>query len=262
MTSPFRTTMDGIVLGARPELAILGILWSLQSTHHGAAHTRSQVRVFAVGFLSTSPTRITEDINVRCPNREGVEAGHIAPLLLEFVPLGTHFIGCGIEYLEYQVVVEGSRHTDRFREDSHIAHVSHAMQCLAPPLEPLDAQARNGRGIIKHQGCLLLQGKTTTQIHRSLMSRESRILIRQLLCRNMADRQGSHQQRYYQILIVHILQVFIGFNYLITSTQMHKSEEPQQSIIVTIEITIFVNFMLGFPKFIHKLLALYMSTDQ
>ena len=98
-----------------------------------------------------------------------MEASNIAPTLLEFVPLGTHLIRGGIEDPIHQGVVEGCRHADRFWEDGDIAHIGYAMQCLTPPLESLDAQARDGRRIVEHQGCFLIQGETTTQVNGSLM---------------------------------------------------------------------------------------------
>ena len=170
MASPLWSAMDGIMLSTSPEFAILGSLRSLQATHYGASHLGGEIWILTVCLLSTSPARVTEDIHIRSPYRESMETGNITTFLLEFIPLGTHLIRCGIENLEHQALIEGSCHADRLWEDGNISHVCHAMQSLAPPLESLDAKSRDSRGIIQHQGCFLLQGKTSTEVYRSLVS--------------------------------------------------------------------------------------------
>ena len=62
-----RTAVYGIVLGTGPEFAVLRILRPLQAAYHLDPHDTRQIGVFAVGFLSTPPTGITEDVHVRRP---------------------------------------------------------------------------------------------------------------------------------------------------------------------------------------------------
>ena len=65
--------MNGIVLGTGPELTILRILRSLQTLHHLGAHHRGQIGILTVGLLSPAPSRIAEDIHIRCPDGKAME---------------------------------------------------------------------------------------------------------------------------------------------------------------------------------------------
>ena len=162
MASPFWSAMNCIVLGTSPEFAVFRIFRSLQSAHHGTSHPTGKIRILTIGFLSTSPARITEDIHVWSPDREGMETGYISSLLLQFIPFGTHLIRCCIKDSIHHSVVKRSYHSDRFRKDGYISHVRHTMQCLAPPLESLDSQSWDSRRIIQHQRSFLFQSETTT----------------------------------------------------------------------------------------------------
>ena len=82
MAGIFRTTVDGIVLGTGPEFTILGILRPLQAFYHLYTHDTRQVGVFAVGLLTAPPTGVTENVDVRCPDRE---TAHLHVLTLQVV---------------------------------------------------------------------------------------------------------------------------------------------------------------------------------
>ena len=69
MASPFWSAMNCIVLGTSPEFAVFRIFRSLQSAHHGTSHPTGKIRILTIGFLSTSPARITENIHVWSPDR-------------------------------------------------------------------------------------------------------------------------------------------------------------------------------------------------
>ena len=100
MAGVFRTTMYGIVLGTGPEFAILGILRPLQSTYHLGAHYTCQVGIFTVSLLSTSPTRVTEDVDIRSPYRQAAHL-HIftSQVIHTMVVLCSHLRTGGIEHL-------------------------------------------------------------------------------------------------------------------------------------------------------------------
>ena len=81
MAVPLRSAMYGKVLGAGQQLAVFAdtqvftvIANTLQSTYYGQSHLRGQIGVFAIGLLSTSPSRITEDVDVRSPERQTLVA--------------------------------------------------------------------------------------------------------------------------------------------------------------------------------------------
>ena len=68
VTRVLRTAMYGIVLGTRPEFTIFRILWSLKTTNDGIAHNRCQIGVLAISLLSSTPSRIAEDVHIRSPD--------------------------------------------------------------------------------------------------------------------------------------------------------------------------------------------------
>ena len=94
-----RTTMNGVVLGTSPELAVLGILGALKSTNHLNAHDTGQVGVFTVGLLSPAPSRITENVHIRRPNGEAVELLVLTTVQHTMVVLRTELRTGSIEHL-------------------------------------------------------------------------------------------------------------------------------------------------------------------
>ena len=113
---PFRTAMHGKMLGTGQELDVLGNLGgsrsqnsrsrhrfaveglSLQTIHHGKSHPRSKIRVLAVGFLSTSPSWVTEYIDVRSPEAQTLVALNVAAFL-RLLRLGSRLIAHGSKHL-------------------------------------------------------------------------------------------------------------------------------------------------------------------
>ena len=79
---PFGSAVYGKVLGAGKRLVVAAVagVGSLQAAHHGLAHLRREVGVFAVGLLSASPTRVAEDVDVGCPEREALVAFYLSAL--------------------------------------------------------------------------------------------------------------------------------------------------------------------------------------
>ena len=68
MSVPLRTTMYGIMFSTSMELVDSKVRKvTLQSIHYSQSHDGSQVGVFTVGFLATSPPRVTENVYVRSP---------------------------------------------------------------------------------------------------------------------------------------------------------------------------------------------------
>ena len=106
-----------------------------------------------------------------------MEARDILAAAQEFIPLGPSLGADSIEDTLDQRGIERGGHAYGFREIGDIAHVGHTVQGFAPPLETLDAQPGNGRGIIEHEGGLLLQRQTDAEVHGTLMGREVGILI-------------------------------------------------------------------------------------
>ena len=65
-----------------------------------------------------------------------------------------------------------------------------------------------------------------------------------------------------------ILQLFVTYSLLfreydsIVSAQMHESEEAELSVIVSIEISVFIRLMFCVPQLIYKLAAFLVGTHQ
>ena len=104
MAVPLWSAVHGKVLGTCQQLAILAVVWTLQSAHHGKSHLCCQIGVFAIGLLSASPSWITEDIDVGCPEGETLIAAYHTVFLCQLV-LGTCFIAHSGECLLHQPVV-------------------------------------------------------------------------------------------------------------------------------------------------------------
>ena len=193
MTRILRSTVDSIMLGTGIEFAIFGVQRSLQALHHLHAHARSEVGILAVGLLSASPTWVTEDVHVRCPHRQAMETGVLVavaePLVVGSTSLVTHLVEDGIHHL----VVERRSHADRFGINGHVAHVGNAVQGLAPPVELLDTQARNGIRHVKHQRRLLLQRQAAQQVLCTLTGRQFGILIWQHFLRRSTGKEHRHR---------------------------------------------------------------------
>ena len=65
---PFRSRVNGKVLGASVYLIVFPVfVQALQAFYNIYAHNACQIRVFTVCFLTASPTRVTEYIDIRCP---------------------------------------------------------------------------------------------------------------------------------------------------------------------------------------------------
>jgi hypothetical protein len=66
VASGFRAAVDGEMLWRRNDAVIVRII-SLHSGDKGHSHARAEKRIFAVGLLAASPTRIAKDVDVGGP---------------------------------------------------------------------------------------------------------------------------------------------------------------------------------------------------
>ena len=156
MAVPLRSTMNGEVLGTSKKLAILAVGRTLKSSHHSQTHAGSEIRVFTVGFLPTSPTWVTEDVDVRSPERKTLVHLHQSALRCKRC-LGTCLIAhSGIDLVD-ECIVERCSHSHRDGEHRGIAITPHSMQCLVPPVELRNAQTRNGWRVVLHESRFFLQ---------------------------------------------------------------------------------------------------------
>ena len=186
MTVILRTAMHRKVLGTCQQLAILSLtaifntliaLCTLQTSYHSQAHLGGEIRILTIGFLATPPSRVTEDIDVRCPKRQALILSD-APVLSGNVVLGTRLITGSRECTFHQRIIPSSSQSHRDRIDCRRTISSDAVQSLVPPVEGRNAQTLNGWRRMLHQLCLLLQRKASQQVFGPRLRREIRVFVR------------------------------------------------------------------------------------
>ena len=136
---------------------------ALQTRDDGIAHLAGEERVFAVGLLATSPARVAEDVDIRCP--DGQSAVALDEAFAARLDVLDALFGAGdVHDLMQEVRVERGCHADGLREDSGHAAAGGTVQGLAPPVVFLDAQFGDGAAVVHHQGNLLLEGETAQEV--------------------------------------------------------------------------------------------------
>ena len=178
--------MNGVVLGAGKELGIVclrlfaleGI--ALQPAHHGKSHLRGEEGVLAVGFLPAPPSRVAEDVDIWCPERQSAVTLHgvVVAGMGVFRPC---LVAHGGVDVENQGVVErgGQVHGDGKHRGETIA--PHAVKCLVPPFKLGNAETWDGRRAVHHEEHFLIEGKTLQQVGGALLWRQTGVLIGQCL---------------------------------------------------------------------------------
>ena len=184
-----RTAVYSIVLGTSVGLEVLVVV-ALHTQNSLHTQHSVQIRVFTTSFLTTSPTRIAEDVHVRTPERQLRVAWivshthwHIEQLwivVVGTVPVGTCLVRNGGEHFVHLLRVEGSRHTDRLRIDGVVA-LTHTVTSLTPPVVGRNAQTIHRDGLVHHQTHLLLWRKQGNEVLHTLSVRKISVLIRVLL---------------------------------------------------------------------------------
>ena len=174
---PLRSAMHGKVLGAGQQLAIL-LVRALQTVNHGHTHARGEVGILAVGLLTTTPTWIAEDVDVRCPERQALIALDVARTL-GLLSFYAGLVADSCKYLFKQRIIERCCHADGDGEHSGVAIAAHAVQRLVPPLELGYAHSGDGGRVVHHQTYFLFECQSAQQIVGTLCCRKLRILIRQ-----------------------------------------------------------------------------------
>ncbi len=169
MTIRLGSAVDREVLRGGVDLAILRIV-TLQALHEGDAHSRSEPGIFAVGFLSATPARIAEDIDVGRPERQALIA-LAQTATLELMMLGARLIADGGRDLEHHLVIERRGEADGLRKHGRRAGASDAVQRFVPPFVFRHIEPRNGRRVVAQLRDLFLQRHARHQVGRSLLER-------------------------------------------------------------------------------------------
>ena len=80
---PLWSAVYGKVLGTGQQFLVIAypltiIGHSLQTTYDSQSHLSCKERVLAIGLLTTTPAWVTENINVRCPERQTLVATDVS----------------------------------------------------------------------------------------------------------------------------------------------------------------------------------------
>ena len=91
--------MNGIVLGTGPQLTILGIFRALQASYNLGAHHAGQIGILTISLLPPAPTRVTKDIDIRCPHRQAMELLIFTTIQHTMIVLSTELGTGSIEHI-------------------------------------------------------------------------------------------------------------------------------------------------------------------
>ena len=164
--------MHGEMLNRRHGLQVVRVV-SLQATHKGYAVASRQKRIFAVGFLSTTPAWITENIDIGRPDGQPAKFLGTAPTFSNgLVVLGTSLGGNGIGHALDEFGIPCRSETDGLRKYGGDAISRHAVQRLVPPIILGDVETGNGRARHHQLGDFFFHGEAADQIVHALCDRQ------------------------------------------------------------------------------------------
>ena len=138
MTERFRTAVYRIMLCTSVCLEVFVVV-ALHSEYVLYSEDCIEIWIFTVGLLSTSPSRVTEDVHVRTPEGKfGVTrvVDHTHRYIehsFRTVPVCTCFVGyCGEDVINH-LRIESGCHSDRLRIHG-ISVLTDSVACFAPPV--------------------------------------------------------------------------------------------------------------------------------
>ena len=172
-----RTAMDSEMLQTCVELVVFLISIALETVHHRAAHHCHEVWVLSICLLSTSPSWVAKNVDVRSPYSKSV--------ILDRTLSGTRLVeldallcGCNFEYILKKVLVPAGSHTDSLWEHCRQTVSGRSVERLVPPVILLDAELRDSRAIVTHKRHFLFEGQSAEQVLCSFLRCEGAVLIR------------------------------------------------------------------------------------
>ena len=158
--------MHCIVLRRRNRHVVLRVV-ALHARDIRYAHAAGEEGIFAVGFLSTAPARVTEDVQVRRPEIQASADPYVSGFRVLHIldaPLNANLGRHGVNSRR----VEGRSQTDGLWILRYTL-VDHAVQRLAPPLVGGNIEPRNCCRIVIHLRGLLGQGHAMHQVSGALL---------------------------------------------------------------------------------------------
>ena len=146
--------MHGEMLAAGGGFQILAV--SLQSADKTNTQSAGQIGIFSVGFMTSAPPRIAENINVRTPDSQSLINIPVTVAALSVV-FCARFIGNHACYLFLQFFIKHGSQTDRLREYGGGTCAGHTVQRFVPPVIGGNSQPVDGRRVIFQLGSFFLQ---------------------------------------------------------------------------------------------------------
>jgi len=174
---PFGSAVHGVVFGAGHGFGIVAVIRPLNAFNDSDPKACGQVRVFAVGFLATSPAWIPENIDVGRPECQVLV---LAPFVFHLFVVGgfrSGLVADGREGSENGVFIKGGGHTDGLRKNSGVSAACDTMQGFVPPTKRWYAQSGDWLRIILHEGYFFFQAETIQKVLSTNLVRQGRIGI-------------------------------------------------------------------------------------
>jgi len=177
--------VEGVPLGFRPRVhrEMFGAsrrfevprIVALQTAHERRAEHTREHRVLAPRFLSASPARVAEDIDVRRPEGQALVVPAFPGEPQRLVVLGPRLVRDGRGHPPHELRVPRGRQPDDLRKHRGPAVPRHAVQRLVPVIVGWNPKPRHGPRRVHHLRDLLVQRQLPHQIGHALIERQERV---------------------------------------------------------------------------------------
>ena len=176
MTRELRSAVNGVMFGSCDRFQVFRIA-ALKPFDEIDGHASGEEGILAIGLLSTTPARISENIDIWSPESEsGIDAANI--VARKKVVFGACLIADGIPYTKHQILIKCSRKSYCLGENSCLASSGNTMQTLIPPIVSRDSQSFDRLCLVKKLSYLFLQGHARHKVFNSFIKGDLGILIR------------------------------------------------------------------------------------
>ncbi len=175
-----RAAVHGIVLGCSNRAVVLRVV-ALHTGDVGNAHAAGEEGIFAVGFLSAAPARVTEDVQIRGPEIQASAniAGLSDACILHIFDASLN-TNLGRHDMDVRRI-EGRSQTDWLRILRH-ALVDDSVERLAPPLVCRNIEPRNCGGSVQHLRSFFSKCHAMHQVSGPLLGCQIRVHIWKIRC--------------------------------------------------------------------------------
>ena len=193
MAEGFGAAVNGVMFGSGNRFEVTRVV-ALKAGDESDAKTGGEERIFAVGFLAASPTRIAEDVDVGRPEGETVVA---SGTVVEdgVVVFAAGFGGDDVSDAVEEVDVPCGGEADGLREDSGRAGASDAVETFVPPVIGGNVQARDGGGNVLHLRDFFFEGETRDEIVNALIDGERGVEVGRRGLRAGENGKKSEEQK-------------------------------------------------------------------